>query len=153
MNAARSGTRNTKESDIDLRLNTTRLLALALATGLVACGDPGEVATGDELLEPVPSTSQLALTMDDGAAEAPDEAPANGPSKLRAATAKILDRVNAAIATTQDRLHSIADGVEPETTTIAGFDCKRWTKAGDVVEWRLTACELPGPAMSEPAAE
>ncbi len=132
---------------MNARNHAIRLSVVALAVGLAACGesDPGEVATGDEYLESVPSSSQLALTMDDGAVEeAPEEAgdPPNIPSKVRAATQKVLDRVNAVISTTQDRLHDVADGVEPETKTIGGFECKRWTKAGEAIEWRLTSCKM-----------
>ena len=121
-----------------IHAKTTRLLAITFAASLAACADPGEVATGDDYLEPVPSTSQLALTMDDAAE---DEAEARDGSKVLEVTAKVLEEVNAAVAATQDRLHALAAEVEPETATIGGAECKRWTKAGEAVEWRLTSCK------------
>lgn len=122
------------------RRDATRLLAIAaLAAGLVACEDPGEEVAGDDFTEAVPSSAQLALTVDDGDPAGAD-APADTPSEVRARTQEVLERVDAVIAETQDRLHAIAAEVEPETKTIGGFDCKRWTQAGEAVEWRLTAC-------------
>ncbi len=121
--------------------NATRASAILLVTfAAFGCGE-GEVdntQSEDEYGEVIPSTSTLALQIDEDGEADPEGV---DPPALKAKTQAIFDRVNDAVAATHERLDAMKEGIEPQTTTIGNFECKRWTKAGEAVEWRLTSCK------------
>jgi hypothetical protein len=142
-----------------IRLSGVEIAAALLAASLVACGEGASDGSGDgvdtasagDYLEAVPDGDQLDLTLDeDGTAEqalsepAPTppaaEEPEPGPARIRALAHDVFQRINDRIHDTRDRIREAMAGVEPETLTVGGFQCKRWEKDGERAHWRFTSC-------------
>ncbi len=130
------------------------LLLLVAAVAPLGCEPPedevtvvdleGNSADGDEYIEAIPGTQELALTLDEedsaGGFDSTDQALNGEPIRLRDLTVGVANRVNRVVRGTLDHLREAADGTVPEAATIGGFECKRWQRANDAVEWRLTSC-------------
>jgi len=134
------------------RTSLSLTFALLSTLTLPACGgedDGGDSTSGAdpeaaEFAEAVPTSDELALSMDDGdeAALTDEAALEGGPSQLRAFARQIFENVNALREQAHARVEELFEGALPVTVTKGSVECRRWEADGDAgrAHWRLTSC-------------
>lgn len=119
------------------------LLVGVAGFALAACGTEG--TTSDDYAEAIPSAStvELALEEDDGGALTSDSALEGDPSTFRERAREIVERVNAAIRTTHERIDEITSSVEPTELELRRLSCKQWeTTIDEGLDVRVRSCLL-----------
>lgn len=107
-------------------------------------GATPEVTESSDYLDSVPSGDELTLELTDAdgqALTASEFALEDGArARVRDITLAVFERVNTIVHESYDRVRLAVEDVEPETLEIEGFNCKRWLKTIEGVDWRLRAC-------------
>ena len=124
------------------------LLSSALLFGACSTEDGDSDTSADsEFAEAIPDPSMLSLTIGEGDAQTSEqglrvaESPLIGdPSAFGQGAQKVVDRVNAAVEKTHQRLEQLREGAEPVSVQQGDRACQMWEVDGEKNHWRLTSC-------------